>query len=96
MKTKRPVSSPPPFAVGQRVRPSGYVLREKRDHWLAAGRSEDKSRAKEWLDRATAERGTVLACEPGKFTAWIVTVRTDSEATHNSLPHLWEVVEANG
>lgn len=84
------MKTPAPFTVGQRVRWSGNALRPRRDSWLLAGRSSDKSHAKDELDRMAAERGTVTDCQPGKYTAWTVNVRTDSGHEHNSLPYLWE------
>lgn len=84
--------SPAPFTVGTRVRWSGYALKSDRDYWLSCDSSSAKSAAKDHLDRKTAERGTVESCEPGKYSAWVVDVRTDSGHLHQSLPYLWEAV----
>lgn len=71
---------------------SGYALKHDRDYWLSCGESGRKAAAKDALDRKTAVRGTVIACEPGRFTAWIVQWRADGETgTHETLPHLLEV-----
>lgn len=49
------------FKVGDRVKHSGYVLRDKRDYWNRCGREPMKSGAKAALDKAIAERGTITA-----------------------------------
>ncbi len=51
--------------VGQRVRHSGSVIQRKRDYWNSCGREPFKTGAKDALDRAVAERGTVTAILPG-------------------------------
>jgi len=53
------------FTVGQRVRHSEPVIRRKRDYWNSCGREPAKSKAREWLDAAVAERGTVTAILAG-------------------------------
>ena len=45
--------------VGTRVRHSGYAIMPLRDHWNNCGDYARKSRAKDALDKALAERGTV-------------------------------------
>jgi hypothetical protein len=53
------------FQVGTRVGHSGAVIQRKRDYWCQCGREPMKSGAKDALDKAIADRGTVTAILPG-------------------------------
>lgn len=53
------------FSIGDRVKHSGYVTQKKRDYWNSCGAEPHKSRAKQALDEAIKERGTVSAILPG-------------------------------
>ncbi len=82
-----------PFSVGDRVRWSGHEIMRKRDRWLNEGREPMKSSAKDSLDKAAAQRGTVLAVEPGRYTPWVCRIKLDDETTeHNCVPYLFERV----
>lgn len=52
------------FNVGNRVKHSGHVINKKRDYWNSCGREPMKSGARNALDKAVAERGTVTAILP--------------------------------
>ena len=49
------------FAVGDRVRHSGYALMSERDYWQGCGTEPRKSRLKDAYFARVAERGTVAA-----------------------------------
>jgi hypothetical protein len=78
--------------VNDRVKHSGYAIRPKRDYWLAQGNHSAKQRAKEWLDRFEAERGTVVELLDGKFAKG-VRVLWDNGAQSDCLPYMVEVAE---
>lgn len=46
--------------VGDRVRRSGYAIMPLRDHWNNCGDYTRKTRARDALDRALTDRGTVV------------------------------------
>lgn len=65
--------NPTGFRVGDRVAHSYSSLRGLRDYWLSCGRSQEKSAAKEALDKKTAERGIVTNIRKGSY-AWVIGV----------------------
>jgi hypothetical protein len=81
-----------PFQIGDRVKKSEYSLRTARDSWLRAGSEPLKSAYRDAYDREIAIRGTVLACESGKY-GYSVQVKTDAGSIHSSMPSIWESVK---
>ena len=57
--------------VGDRVKHGESVIRGKRDYWLGRGDSRSKSAAKQWLDDAVAQRGTVEALGETKYGKYV-------------------------
>lgn len=80
----------PPFEIGDRVRHGGRYIMRLHDYWNAQGRHAEKVSAREALDYALGERGTVRDCKPGKYAAWIVTVEWDTGSTVEGLPECFE------
>lgn len=83
------------FQVDDRVRKSAYALRSKRDYWLAQGDSRRKEQAKDWLDQATAERGTVaeiLAGDSSRGVSPGVRVAWDNGSESKCLPCMIETI----
>jgi hypothetical protein len=86
----------PSLSVNDRVKQSTYALRPKRDYWLNQGDPRRKAQAKEWLDRAADERGTIteiLAGDedrgslPGYRIAW------DNGSESRCLPYMVDLAE---
>jgi len=81
--------------IGTRVKRTEYHIRPKRDYWLSCGREPMKSGALDGLNRAKAERGTVIGIrEPSATnpTRGLV-VQIDGGGVENCLAYLWEVCE---
>ncbi len=81
--------------VNDKVRHSGYAVRPKRDYWLSQGQYSAKQRAKEWLDRFEAERGTVVELLPADASRGVsagVRVQWDNGSESKCLPYMVEVI----
>lgn len=81
------------FTVGQRVKHSGRVIQEKRDYWNRCGREPMKSGARQALDKAVAERGTVSALLPGDPSRGVspgLEITWDNGSTSRCLSYLVE------
>lgn len=82
--------------VGARVRHSGYALRSLRDFWLNAGEHTRKNNAKAALDKAIAERGTVvehLPADPKRGVMSGLRIRWDNGTETRCLDYRVEMVE---
>lgn len=79
--------------VNDRVKRSAAALRSKRDYWLAQGNPTRKPQAKEWLDEAVAERGTVaeiLAGDSSRSVSPGLRIIWDNGAGSRCLPYMVE------
>ena len=84
------------FKVNDRVKQSAYALRSKRDYWLGLGDYTRKQAAKASLDKAIAERGTVIGLLEADFsrgTADGLRVQWDNGAESRCLPGMVEIAE---
>lgn len=93
MNAAQTTATAAPFKVGDRVKRSEYALRPIRSSWLQAGSYTAKSAAKDELDRETAKRGTVTACDPGRHCGFTVCVQIDDGGAHYGMPYLWEAAQ---
>lgn len=90
MNVMQTTATAAPFKVGDRVKRSGHALRPVRDRWLQAGSYSAKTAAKDELDREANKRGTITACDPGKYCGFTVCVQIDGGGAHYGMPYLWE------
>ena len=68
--------------VNDRVKPSEYALRSKRDYWLQCGRYDQKQRAKEALDREQDKRGIVTEITEHNGIKGLVVKWLDGTVSH--------------
>lgn len=79
------------FAVGDRVRRSGYVTQRARDYWNNCGREPMKSGAKAALDKAIADRGTVTELLVGDSSRGVspgLAIQWDDGTICSCLPYM--------
>lgn len=79
--------------VGDRVKHSGHVINRKRDYWNQCGREPMKSGAKDALEKAVAERGTITAILVGDSSRGVspgLEVKWDSGSVSRCLSYLVE------
>lgn len=79
------------FKPGDRIKPSAYAIRPKKDWWLQQGRSDLKSAAKRVVEAEIARRGVVLSSGPTKYTPEEVHYRWDDGQEGKCLSYMVEL-----
>ena len=74
--------------IGDRVKHCARTIQLARDYWLGRGRHDEKTAAKDELDRKMAVRGTVTGVGRSQYGEWVA-VKEDDGQEHQSLPYMW-------